>query len=465
MQHRIMKWPGRGRALVAVVVLALAIGAAGCGNDSDESGSDASASGLGSSFDVASAGDVTLKLWWLGNLEAPGIEAWMDDMVSKFESKYPNVTVEPTTYDTNTWITTQQTACQAKSGPDLWYNWSGSWSLDVAWKGCSVPNEDVVSEADLAANPNVAETTWEDKTWLFPLYKFVYPVVVNLDLLEKAGVGTELPTTWEDYITLLKDLKAAGTTPIALGLKDGFGGEIAAAGQLEKQWVNDPDDLKQISLDGNFETDPGWTSWISNTFELKPYFNDDANSVTFAEALALWQAGKTAMVFGAPGVQSTIADAIEAGTNVAVMKMPAFGDGDWADSLTQTGNGFQVTQWSENKQVAGAFMAFLQEPDNAQALYEASATFPATTEWDSSAVERETDKEMLGWLDENPTAYWSANYTPVVLDVNGTFVVFQKMMADEIDAAGAGTIYQDVIEKWRTSDPDAVANFESWLTK
>ena len=103
-----------------------------------------------------------------------------------------------------------------------------------------------------------------------------------------------------------RDLKAAGTTPIALGLKDGFGGEIAAAGQLEKQWVNDPDDLKQISLDGDFETDPGWTAWLDKTFELKPYFNDDANSVTFAEALALWQSGKTAMVFGAPGVQSTI---------------------------------------------------------------------------------------------------------------------------------------------------------------
>ena len=92
-------------------------------------------------------------------------------------------------------------------------------------------------------------------------------------------------------------------------------------------------------------------------------------------------------------------------------------------------------------------MAFLQEADNAQALYEATATFPTTTDWDSSAVESETDKQMLDWLDENPTAYWSANYTPVVLDVNGTFVVFQKMMAGEIDAAGAGTIYQDVIDE------------------
>jgi hypothetical protein len=37
------------------------------------------------------------------------------------------------------------------------------------------------------------------------------------------------------------------------------------------------------------------------------------------------------------------------------------------------------------------------------------------------------------------------------------------MMAGEIDAAGAAQLYQDVIVKWREANPDAVANFESWL--
>ena len=114
------------------------------------------ASGLGSEFDVASAGDVTIKLWWLGDLEAPGIEPWMDQMVQQFQSEYPNVTVETTLYETGKWIQTQQTACQSGSGPDLWYNWSGTWSLELAWKGCTVPNETILSPADLEANPSVA---------------------------------------------------------------------------------------------------------------------------------------------------------------------------------------------------------------------------------------------------------------------------------------------------------------------
>ncbi len=422
-------------------------------------------SGLGSEFDVASAGDVTLQLWWLGDAEAPGAEAWMDQMVQQFQAEYPNVTVEPTLYDVGTWISTQQTACQSSSGPDLWYNWSGTWSLEPAWQGCTVPNETFLAPADIAANPNVAETLWQGQTWNFPLYRFVYPVVVNLDLIEQAGGDPNAPppATWDEWMAVLEQIKGAGITPIALGLKDGFGGEIAAAGQLEKQWVNAPDDIKQLVIDGDMATDPGWTQWIDHTFELQPYFNEDANSLGFAEGLALWQAGETAMVFGAPGVQSVIKAAQDGGMNVGLIKMPPFGDGAWADSLVNTGNGFQVTQWSENKEVAGAFMAYLQRAENLEAFYQATGTFPASSNWDPSTVTSATDQQMLQWLDEKGDALWAANYTPVVLDVDGTFVFFQKMMAGEIDAAGAAQLYQDVITKWREANPDALANFESWL--
>ena len=63
----------------------------------------------------------------------------------QFQTEYPNVTVETTLYETETGSRRRQTACQSGSGPDLWYNWSGTWSLEPAWKGCTVPNETVLS--------------------------------------------------------------------------------------------------------------------------------------------------------------------------------------------------------------------------------------------------------------------------------------------------------------------------------
>jgi multiple sugar transport system substrate-binding protein len=419
--------------------------------------------GLGSAFDVASAGDVTLELWWLGDLEAPGIEPWMDETIGLFQEQYPNVTVNATLYDTGTWIQTQQTACQGQTGADLWYNWAGTWSLEPAWKGCTVPNETVLAPEDIAANPLTQETLFEGQTWDFPLYRFVYPIVYNKTLFEQAGLDPETPpATWEDFIAAMDALQGAGVTPFALGLKDGFGAEILAAGQLEKQHASSPDDFKQRVIDGDF-TAEDWALWLQRSEEMLPYFNEDANSIGFAEGLALFQNEGAAMVAGAPGVQSVIRTMVDEGKDVGIMKAPVFDDGAWADSLVQTGNGFQVTEWSENKEVAGAFMAFMQTPERLAALYEATGNFPSSTNWDPSQVTSPTDQQMLEWLAEKGDAFWAANYTPVDLDVNATFVAFQKMVAGELDAAGAAQLYQDVIEKFREANPPVIENFQAWL--
>jgi ABC-type glycerol-3-phosphate transport system substrate-binding protein len=428
-----------------------------------EAAAEVSADGLGSKFDVASAGDVTIDLWWLGNLEAPGIEAWMDEMVAAFQSEYPNVTVKPTLYQTDTWIQTQTTACQSQSGPDLWYNWSGSWSLQPSWTGCTVPNEDILDASDIAANPYTQETVYEGKTWNFPLYRFVYPMVYNKELVEAAGLPADFaPATWEEFIAALEQIKAAGTTPIALGLKDGFGGEIIAAGQLEKQWVNTPQDIMQKIVDGDLQS-PEWRQWIEKTFELKPYFNEDANSLGFAEATGIFQAGQTAMVAGGPGVPSAIKAMQEEGKQVGVFQMPAFGEGSWAKSVSNTGNGFQVLSSSDQQKVAGAFMAFLQRPDNLEKLYQATGNLPASSNWEAANVSSEIDQKLLEWLAADNTSWWAANYTPVDLDVNGTFVVFQKMMAGEFDVDQAVKHYQDTLDTWTAANPQAIENYKTWL--
>jgi raffinose/stachyose/melibiose transport system substrate-binding protein len=422
-----------------------------------------SATGLGSKYDVASAGDVTLKLWWLGDLEAPGIEGWMDEMITAFQTENPNVKVEATNYETGTWVQTQTTACQSQSGPDLWYNWAGTWTLNHSWAGCALPNEDVLDASDIAANPYTEETRFEGKTWLFPVYRFVYPMVYNKALFTKAGLDPEqAPATWEELVAAAKALQGADVTPIALGLKDGFGGEIFAAGQLEKQWVSQPQDIMQKVVDGNLAT-PEWRAWIEKAFELKPYFNEDANSLGFADANALFQSGKAAMVAGAPGIQATIKAMQGEGVDVGVFKMPAFDDGAWADTLTNTGNGFQVLSWTKNKQAAGAFLAFLQRPENLDKLYAATGNFPSSSNWTASNVSSPTDQQMLDMLAEKGDGYWAASYTPVDLDVNGTFPMWQKMIAGELDVDGAVKLYQDVLTKWIEANPQSIENYQKWL--
>ena len=187
------KHPRRAIPILAVVIVCCAAWVGGA-VASERSTSAGKADGLGSSYDVSKAGDVTLTLWWLGDQEVPGIQAWMKKVIASYQKLHPNVTVKAVVQSTGTWTQTQHIACQGKSGPDLWYNWAGTWSLEQAWQGCTVPNETVLSASDLAHNTNVAETKWQGKTWVYPLYRFVYPIVYNKALFKQAGLDPNKPS-------------------------------------------------------------------------------------------------------------------------------------------------------------------------------------------------------------------------------------------------------------------------------
>jgi ABC-type glycerol-3-phosphate transport system substrate-binding protein len=69
----------------------------------------------------------------------------------------------------------------------------------------------------------VKGTRWNGKTWIYPFELRMFPIVYNKELFTKAGLDPDHPpTTWPDFLAALEKLKASGTTPIVLGLKDGI---------------------------------------------------------------------------------------------------------------------------------------------------------------------------------------------------------------------------------------------------
>ena len=280
------------------------------------------AQGLGSEFDPSTLGDKTLTVWWLGNQEVPGIEDWMAESIKLYQEKYPNITVNTVLQPVDTFNTLQKTACRGGSGPDIWYNWGGTWSLEMVWAGCIVPNEEVLAKADLDPVPSIEGTKFDGKTWIYPFEYRLFPVLYNKDLFKQAGLDPENPPkTWDEFIAASEKLKAAGILPVVIGLKDGFGGEIAGVG-LQHQLYTVPDMISMV-IDGDF-TDEKWTSWIQKVVEMKPYVNNDANSTLLADALARFEAGEAGMVIASPGYLQTLKSMIEAGKNPGVMKVPNF---------------------------------------------------------------------------------------------------------------------------------------------
>jgi raffinose/stachyose/melibiose transport system substrate-binding protein len=417
------------------------------------------AQGLGSEFDAAAAGKKTLTVWWLGNQEVPGIEDWMAESVKLYQEKYPNITVTTVLQPVDTYNTLQKTACRGGSGPDLWYNWGGTWSLEMVWAGCIVPNEEVLSPSDLKSVPAIAGTSFDGKTWIYPFEYRLFPVVYNKDIFKQVGLDPENPPkTWADFIAASEKIKAAGILPLVIGLKDGFGGEIASVG-LQHQVYSVPELISMV-IDGDFASDK-WKSWIQKVVELKPFVNNDVNSTLLADGLNRFQAGEAAMVIASPGYLQTIKAMIEAGKNPGVMKVPNFSGLELGNQITVDTPGFQVTQFATDKQLAGHFMAFLHSEDRLNALYK-GGTLPIDQRWDISTITRDTDAKLAQFGREQ-VAYYSANYYPIDLDVNANFVIFQGILGGDMTADQAAQTYQDVITKWRSLHGPDLENYKTWL--
>jgi raffinose/stachyose/melibiose transport system substrate-binding protein len=420
----------------------------------------AAADGLGSAYDVSKAGTKTLTVWWLGNQEIPGIEDWMKETIALYQKQNPNITINMVLQGTDTYNTTQKTACKAGSGPDVWYNWGGTWTLELVWAGCGVANEDALAPEDLKPVPAIEGTRWGGKTWVYPIETRIYPIVYNKELFKQAGLDPEQPPlTWADFIAAAAKLKKAGVTPIVTGLKDGFGGENLAVA-LQSQVFAVPD-LLQAVIDGNMASD-AWKGWLQKAAEMKPYFNEDVNSILYADGLARFQDGKAAMVFASPGYLQMIVAMTKAGKQVGVMKVPAFGKPELTKLMYEDTPGFQVTRFASDKALAGSFLAFLHTPERMKALYAETGDLPNDQRWDTAQVERPTDKKLVEWLAQGIT-YYSANYYPIDLDTNANFVVFQGILGSDMTVDQAADTYQSVITKWRSVHAGDIENYKSWL--
>ena len=424
-------------------------------------GRNAAAEGaLGSAYDAGKAGKQTLTIWWLGNQEIPGIEDWMKQAIDAYQKRNPDITVNTVLQSTDTYNTTQKTACKASSGPDIWYNWGGTWSLELAWAGCITPNEDALSTDDLKPVTAIEGTRWGGKTWVYPIETRIYPIIYNKDLFKQAGLDPEQPpVNWADFVAAAEKLKQAGVTPIVTGLKDGFGGENLAVA-LQSQVFTVPD-LIQAVIDGDFTSAP-WKSWLQKAVEMKPYFNNDTNSILYADGLARFQEGKVGMVFASPGYLQMIIAMTKDGKNVGVMKVPTFSNTGLGGLMYEDTPGFQVTQFAGNKALAGNFLAFLHDPEQLNALYTMTGDLPNDQRWDASKVERPTDKLLTKWVSQKVT-YYSANYYPIDLDTNANFVVFQGILGGDMTVDQAADAYQSVITKWRSVHGADIENYKSWL--
>ena len=149
---------------------------------------------FGSPMMAQSGETVTLEFaqWWEPELPAGEFRALMD----KFEAQNPGIKVELLSGPYST--TREQTVAGAATGTmaDV-VGLDGAWVNDFVKQGALANLSELMSAAGYVDNELAAQIQLDGATYMIPVVNFVYPVFVNLDLMEQAGIENPPSTRTE----------------------------------------------------------------------------------------------------------------------------------------------------------------------------------------------------------------------------------------------------------------------------
>lgn len=142
--------------------------------------------------------------WWAPELPEGAFRALMDE----FEAQNPGITVELLSGPYST--TRDQIVAGAATGTmaDV-VGLDGAWVNDFVKQGALVNLSDLMAAAEYDDSELAAQIQLDGGTYMIPVVNFVYPVFVNLDLLQAAGVET-LPSTRAEFAAAATALTNSG---------------------------------------------------------------------------------------------------------------------------------------------------------------------------------------------------------------------------------------------------------------
>ncbi|WP_175956585.1 sugar ABC transporter substrate-binding protein [Schaalia sp. Marseille-Q2122] len=197
-----------------------------CGSLTPQSG----AAESGAPVEPAAEGTVTLEFaqWWEPELPDGSFRALMDE----FEAANPGIKVELLSGPYAS--TKEQLVAGAAAGtmPDV-VGLDGAWVSDFVKQGAitdltALMGEAGYDDAQLASQIKVA-----DATYMIPVVNFVYPMFVNRDLLDKAGVAG-VPSTRTEFADAAKKVSEAvpdasgWVMPLSLEAPNGIQNDVMA---------------------------------------------------------------------------------------------------------------------------------------------------------------------------------------------------------------------------------------------
>lgn len=407
---------------------------------------------------AAQAQDKTLDMWWWGEQELPGLQAFLDESVAA----YGDATVNTMLQDTAVVISQFQTAAAAGKAPDVQYLWNGIYHMESVWLGYLRGLNGLVDASVLeASNPTLLSRYGGDvyRVGWYPIPMLWY---YNKELFDKAGLDADTPPkTWEEFLAACEALKSAGIAPVGGGIQDGYWGEWYLGHALPQNLDSVGEALDLFIGERDFREPKYYEHW-SKLEELKKagFLNDGMSSLELYPGIDLIVAGELAM--GESIGTRLPADSKATDGKIGVMVMPVYGSGKLAGKPIMDTQGLGIAADSDNPEAAAAFLAFLHSPERLQAFWEKTGWIPSNTNFDTSVVTDPAVKSMWEDWALAPNIPYVANLTPGQFYEQAMIPAAQQVVQGDMTGEEAGDLAARVVQEWRDFNPDLVENYQAW---
>ena len=420
-------------------------------------GAGAALSGLLPSLS-ARADTPTLDMWWWGEQELPGLQAFVDDSVKNYSA----ATVKTMLQDTSVVISQFQTAAAAGKAPDIQYLWNGIYHMESVWLGYLRPLNGLVNDEVLKNSRATLLSHYGGNIYRLGWYPLPMIWCYNKDLFDKAGLDADSPPkTWDDLLSACDKLKAKGIAPIGGGIQDGYWGEWFFGHALAQNVDSTGEAVDLFTGKRDFRDLKYHEHWV-RLEELKKhdFLNADMSSLELYPGIDLIVAGKLAMGESIGG--RVPADSKATKGKIGTMVMPVYGKGKMAGKPILDSQGLGISTNAKDPKAAAAFLEYLNSPERLQAFWAKTGWLPANTSFDTSVITDEAVKAMWKNWGESENIPYLSNLVPGQFYEQALLPTAQQIVQGKSTGEQAGELAAKVAQEWRDFNPDMVDHYKKW---
>lgn len=405
------------------------------------------------------AQDTALTMWWWGEQELPGLQAFVDGAIAGFDAAKVTAMLQ----DTAVVISQFQTAAAAGSPPDVQYLWNGIYHMESVWFGYVKALNGLMDEGILRdSNPTVL-STFRGNTYRMGWYPLPMFILYNKDLFDRAGLDADAPPrTWDAFLAACEALKSTGVAPFGGGAQDGYWAEWYMTHAFS-QTIDKVGEAVELFIGDKDFRDPRYHEHWTRLQELRDlgFLNDAISSVELYPGIDMVPAGRLAMTMSI-GTR-LLADSEATGGRVGVMPLPTFGKGALAGRPIVDMQGLGIAEGSASPDVAAAFLEYLNAPEQLEAFYRATGWLPASRRFDRGLIGNASVAEMwAAWNVDNQITNVT-NLVPGQFYEQAAIPTGQQVAQGAMTGEEAGDLAARVAKEWRDFNPDLVDLYKEWV--